>query len=168
MTLCKPGKVINFRVKGYGQYGRLPRGYLLAEISTSLGKIANINTHLSLDLEGPDLNVTQFDTLKRIAQAYKYCVVTGDFNINPDQVKDLNDGHFLLEEKSDPTVTSSNIYQWRGMNRIFNLKYPDLKDRKLDYVLVKAPSQNKKFIKSKVISDVYVSDHNPLLIEVEF
>ena len=133
------------------------RGVLITEFK----EFVMYNTQLYP--EGWNLEATnkEFNHLKKIVDRTKICFVSGDLNLKLKDFEDVNKGFFSFVEDTDNTFSRLNQYvvKWWDRNVTTN--------KKLDYILVKNPTNKRILFKSMAVKKPVISDHYGIFSEIE-
>lgn len=126
------------------------------------GKRATIlNTHVyrAYTKSGEKISISQVESLKGLTDDDS-CInlALGDLNIDLITFLAMNNCYFSMDHDNSDTVSSKNIYS----NMRFNMFNPN--DEKVDHVLKRGEGT----LESKVLKEMQISDHYPMLSEISF
>jgi len=103
----------------------------------------------------------QLKFLKKIVKRFHSLILTGDLNINTNEFLEWNDNHLKVSLTKNPEFDKKNPYR-----KFAPMHYLDDGDT-ASYIAVKTNPQKIK-IKTKILDNIYLSDHQPLVSEIEF
>lgn len=136
------------------------KGYLMINLRFAGKNYHIVNTHLYCELPGSRKQITeqQLEMLIRLTKKGNW-IVCGDLNLDESEFKKLNKGHFTHHTSKVFTYSKNNKYARSRLNKF------GIRNRKIDYTLIKADKNNLK-IHTAVIQKPLVSDHYAVLTTI--
>lgn len=168
LTKQKPTKKYFFKFKNHLFFTRPDeffalKGVLVTEINVGKNKINFLNTHLfsRSDEKHNPVSKEQLKTLNEVIDMFSSVVTVGDLNINKHEFRKWVNPSYKYFESKIPGLNKKNPYR----------KYTPVHFNKdgdtVSHVFVKTNPIKTK-IKTKVLDDVFLSDHQPLESIIEF